>query len=64
MKRVKAKGAPVVVNEPTSDTPEFFGPEVTNDLEAFKAGCDEIAANRWSDELADVADRVYNRDLF
>ena len=64
MKRVKAKGAPVVVNKPTPDTPEFFGAEVTNDLEAFKAGCDEIAANRWSDELADVADRVYNRDLF
>lgn len=64
MKRVKAKGVPVVVNEPTPDTPEFFGPEVTHDPEAFKAGCDGIVANRWSDELADVADKVYTRDLF
>lgn len=64
MKRVKAKGVPVVVNEPTPDKPEFFGSEVTHDLEVFKAGCDEIAANRWSDELADVANKVYTRDLF
>ena len=64
MKRVKAKGVPVVVYEPTLDAPEFFGSEVTHDLEAFKAGCDVIAANRWSDELADVADKVYTRDLF
>lgn len=64
MKRVKAKGVPVVVYEPTLDAPEFFGSEVTNDLEAFKAGCDVIVANRWSDELADAADKVYTRDLF
>ena len=64
MKRVKAKGVPVVVYEPTLDAPEFFGSEVTHDLEAFKAGCDVIVANRWSDELADVADKVYTRDLF
>lgn len=63
MKRVKAKGVPVVVYEPTLDTPEFFGSEVTHDLEAFKAGCDVIVANRWSDELADVGDKVYTRDL-
>ena len=64
MKCVKAKGVPVVVYEPTLDAPEFFGSEVTHDLEAFKAGCDVILANRWSDELADVADKVYTRDLF
>lgn len=51
MKRVKAKGMPVVV----------FGSEVTHDLDAFKAGCDVIVANRWSDELADVADKVHTR---
>ena len=45
MKRVKAKGVPVVVYEPTLDAPEFFGSEVTHDLEAFKAGCDVIVAN-------------------
>ena len=64
MKRVKAKGVPVVVYEPTLDAPEFFGSEVTHDLKAFKADCDVIVANRWSDELADVADKVYTRDLF
>ena len=64
MKRAKAKGVPVVVYEPTLDAPEFFGSEVTRDLEAFKAGCDVIVANRWSDELADVTDKVYTRDLF
>lgn len=64
MKRVKAKGVPVVVYEPTLEAEEFFGSEVAHDLEAFKAGCDVIVANRWSDELADVADKVYTRDLF
>ena len=64
MKRVKAKGVPVVVYEPTLDAPEFFGSEVTHDLEKFKAECDVIIANRWSDNLADVAGKVYTRDLF
>ena len=64
LKRVKAKDVPVVVYEPTLNAPEFFGSEVTHDLEAFKAGCDVIVANRWSDELADVADKVYMRELF
>ena len=64
MKRIKDKGVPVVVYEPTLDEPEFFGSEVTHDLAAFKAKCDVIVANRWSDELADVAEEVYTRDLF
>ena len=64
VKRVKAKGVPVVVYEPTLDAPEFFGPEVTYDLDKFKAKCDVIVANRWSDDLAGVADKVYSRDLF
>ena len=53
----------MVVYEPTHGTPEFFGSEVTHDLEAFKAGFDVIVANHWSDELADVTDKVYTRDL-
>ena len=64
MKRVKAKGVSVAVYEPAPDAPEFFGCEVTHDLEAFKAGCDVIVANRGSDEFADVADKVYTGDLF
>lgn len=64
LKRVKAKDVPVVVYEPTLNAPEFFGSEVTHDLEAFKAGCDVIVANRWSDELADVEERVYTMGLF
>lgn len=43
---------------------DLFGSEATHDPEAFKAGCDVIAANCWSDELADVADKVNTRDLF
>lgn len=64
MKRVKAKGVPVVVYEPTLDAHEFFGSEVTHDLDKFKANCDVIVANRWSDDLADIMDKVYTRDLF
>lgn len=64
MRRVKAKGVPVVVYEPTLDAPDFFGSEVTHDLDGFKSRCDIIVANRWSDELSDVAEKVYTRDLF
>ena len=65
MKRVKAKGVPVLVFEPTlPEGSDFFGSEVTADLASFKSRCDLIVANRWSDELADAADKVYTRDLF
>ena len=62
MKREKAMGVSVVY-EPTLDAPEFFGSEVTHDLDKFKTKCDVIVANRWSDDLADAADKVYSRDL-
>lgn len=64
MKRVKTNGVSVMLFEPTLDAPEFFGSGATHDLEAFKAGCDVIVADRWSDDLADAADKVYTRDLF
>lgn len=57
------RGVPVVVYESTLDEPEFFGSEVTHDLEAIKADYDMIVVNRWSVELVDVADKVYTRDL-
>lgn len=54
----------MVVYEPTLADPTFFGSEVTHDLAAFKGRCDLIVANRWGDELSDVAGKVYTRDLF
>ncbi|WP_308547554.1 nucleotide sugar dehydrogenase [uncultured Selenomonas sp.] len=64
MKRIKAKGIPCIVYEPTLCKSEFYHSKVVNDIDVFKKKSDVIVTNRWNDDLIDVKDKVFTRDIF
>ncbi len=64
MKRIKAKGIPVVIYEPALGDDEFFGSRVIKDIDEFKVISDVIVANRLSDDISDIKEKVYTRDIF
>ena len=64
LRRLKERGLSLLIYEPSFDEAEFFGTEVTHDLDAFKRRCDLVIANRYEDDLNDVSDKLFTRDLF
>ncbi|MDD3475401.1 MAG: UDP binding domain-containing protein, partial [Sulfurimonas sp.] len=64
MKRIKAKGVEVVIYEPVLEESEFFNSRVIKDLDEFKKISDVVVANRLSDNIMDIKDKVYTRDIF